>query len=399
MPVVTAKNVCHIIYDAGSSGTRLFIYEQTGTNLITHSGPKVGALADPLRGVTDSHITDIDSIVGRVISSLDLMRRDGERYNGEPEWLGFDWVNQCNIASAKIYATAGMRIAEQSNPEGSLAMWQALGLKLAAKVGPEVLVETKTISGFEEGLFAWLSLQDTGGTTDFGMVEMGGASSQVTFPCPDCSPTNDAVKKVRVNGKPIQIYSYSYLGLGQDEAPKSLTFPAIDPVPPNCAFGVGDGLKDWSVARCADEILLTVKGASSALKDPYNYSSSITQGAKGTDGIKEGQKIRGTTNTLPNSLKNISKWTLTGAFNYRKETDINECCFNKSSACYKPQSACFTPIYLDKYLQTLDIPLARTTTKEESWTRGAVQCEIENCLAEVATPPVCRWMASGCLQH
>lgn len=192
---------------------------------------------------------------------------------------------------------------------------------------------------------------------------------------------------MKLNGKSIQIYSYSFLGLGQDEAVKTLTFPAIDPVPPNCAFGVGDVQKDWSVARCADEILLTAKGASSALKDPYNYPS-------------HGEKItRGTTNTLPNSQKKIPKWTLTGAFNYRKETDINECCFNKSSACYKPQSACFTPIYVDKYVQTLNILPEQITKKKVSWTRGAVLCEIENCLADMATPPVCRWMASGCLSH
>lgn len=379
--------MCHIIYDAGSSGTRLFVYEQSGTKLIAHSGPKMEALADPLRGNNAKQMTDIDSTVDDVISTLDIMRSDGDLHNGKPEWVGFDWVEKCNMVSAKIYATAGMRIAEQSNPEGSLAMWQALKLKLAAKVGPEVLVETKTITGFEEGLYAWLGVRGTQFTTDFGIVEMGGASSQVTFACPDCSLANDAVKKVRLNGKPIQIYSYSFLGLGQDEAAKTLTFPAIDPVPPNCAFGVGDAQKDWNVARCADEILLTAKEASSALKDPYNYSS---HGDKTT---------RGTTNTLPNAQKNIPKWTLTGAFNYRKETDINECCFNESSACYKPQSACFTPIYVDKYVQTLDILPEQITKKKVSWTRGAVLCEIENCLADMATPPVCRWRASGCLSH
>ncbi|ABG41959.1 nucleoside phosphatase GDA1/CD39 [Paraglaciecola sp. T6c] len=390
MPMASPKNICHIIYDAGSSGTRLFVYEESGTNLIAHSGPKVRAIADPLRGINESQVTDIDSIVSDVISTLDLIKSDGDLHKGKPRWVGFDWVNQCNVVSARIYATAGMRIAEQSNPEGSLIMWQTLTQKLAEKFGSEVLIETKTVTGFEEGLFAWLSVQDTYIATDFGIVDMGGASSQVTFACPDCSLADDAVKKVRLNGKPIQIYSYSYLGLGQDEAPKSLTSPVIDPVPKNCAFGIGATQKEWSVADCADDILLTIDGTSSEIKDPYNYSWPRKKGTT---------RSKGATNTLPDPQKNIPKWTLTGAFNYKKETDINQCCFNKSHACYKAQTACFIPIYLDKYLQTLNISPAQTTTKDVSWTRGAVLCEIENCLADVATPPVCRWMASGCLRH
>ncbi len=389
-PMATPKNMCHIIYDAGSSGTRLFIYEQSGTRLIAHSGPKIEALATPLYVNNPSQMTDIDNTVNDVISTLDLIRRDGALDNGYPKWIGFDWVNQCNMVSAKIYATAGMRIAQQTNPEASLAMWRALKSTLAEKVGLKVLIETKTITGFEEGLYAWLSVRDTHSTSDFGIVEMGGVSSQVTFACPECSPANDAVKKVRLNGKSLQIYSYSYLGLGQDAAPKTLTFPVIYPVPKTCAYGIGGRQKDWRVADCADDILLTIQGNSSEIKDPYNYSLAEEKGRKGT---------KGTTNTLPTPQKNIPKWTLTGAFNYKKETDIKECCFNEGHGCYHTQTSCFVPIYLDKYLQTLNISPAQTTKNDVSWTRGAVLCEIENCLADMATPPVCRWMASGCLSH
>ena len=311
--MATPKNMCHIIYDAGSSGTRLFIYEQSGTRLIAHSGPKIEALATPLYVNNPSQMTSIDNTVNDVISTLDLIRRDGALDNGYPKWIGFDWVNQCNMVSAKIYATAGMRIAQQTNPEASLAMWRALKSTLAEKVGPKVLIETKTITGFEEGLYAWLSVRDTHSTSDFGIVEMGGVSSQVTFACPKCSPANDAVKKVRLNGKSLQIYSYSYLGLGQDAAPKTLTFPVIYPVPKTCAYGIGGRQKDWRVADCADDILLTIQGNSSEIKDPYNYSLAEQKGRKGT---------KGTTNTLPTPQKSIPKWTLTGAFNYKKKQTL-----------------------------------------------------------------------------
>ena len=40
---------CHIIYDAGSSRTRLYIYQQTEAGWLKHRGPKTDPLADPVR--------------------------------------------------------------------------------------------------------------------------------------------------------------------------------------------------------------------------------------------------------------------------------------------------------------------------------------------------------------
>ncbi|MFI5391458.1 MAG: nucleoside phosphatase, partial [Bacteriovoracales bacterium] len=48
-----AQADCRIIFDAGSSGTRLYIYEKgSGENAwIEHEGPKVEAIADPVREI------------------------------------------------------------------------------------------------------------------------------------------------------------------------------------------------------------------------------------------------------------------------------------------------------------------------------------------------------------
>src|SRR5262245_54410589 len=43
------RSTCYIVYDAGSSGTRLYIYAQDDAELREHEGPKVSALADPVR--------------------------------------------------------------------------------------------------------------------------------------------------------------------------------------------------------------------------------------------------------------------------------------------------------------------------------------------------------------
>ncbi len=45
-PIYTlAASQCYMIYDAGSSGTRLHVYEKKGTQWLSHEGPKTGPLS------------------------------------------------------------------------------------------------------------------------------------------------------------------------------------------------------------------------------------------------------------------------------------------------------------------------------------------------------------------
>jgi len=205
---------CQVLYDAGSSGTRLFIYEKSGDDWIEHEGPKVSALADPIRGTRRKTFDDVDAVVAEVVGALPDMLADGPLDDGEPEWAGFDWKNDCNITSASVFATAGMRIAEQMERSKSAQTWSKLKRELTKVLGRDVSVQARTLSGFEEGLYAWLALAKREGRTDFGIAEMGGASAQVVYPCEDCDNTSNAVRTVRVNGKEQQMYSYSFLGLG-----------------------------------------------------------------------------------------------------------------------------------------------------------------------------------------
>ena len=46
-----SKNNCQIVFDAGSSGTRLYVYEKKNNSWIEHEGPKGSALADPVREI------------------------------------------------------------------------------------------------------------------------------------------------------------------------------------------------------------------------------------------------------------------------------------------------------------------------------------------------------------
>ncbi len=359
---------CHIIYDAGSSGTRLYIYKQNGESWTEHEGPKVAALADPVREIRGKSKKDIKPVIDEVVDALDAIKQNGPKNDqGEPQWTAFNWETRCDLVSAKVYATAGMRLAEQHDPKTSRSLWGMLKQKLQKKVGDAVEVETRTLTGFEEGLFAWLSVRETKENNHFGVVEMGGASSQITFPFYGKTP-DDATRTVIIRSVPLQMYSYSFLGLGQDEAPKTLGFPQA------CAYGIGMVQQDWQPTECADKILISDP---EGIRDPYNFNGTS-------------QDI---SNQLPSCQKDTDKWVLTGAFNYVNETKNIASCCQKKGDCYNKETSCFRPIYFKKYLQALSIPSA-SEKMQTSWTQGAVICAAEDCLS-IAAEPSCRWLENG----
>lgn len=365
------KSACYIVYDAGSSGTRLYIYEkQPNSQWVEHEGPKVDALADPVREIRGKTLTDMDKTTTAVVDALEAIKQDGPLDDkGKPKWQAFDWSQQCQVHSAQVLATAGMRIAEQENRQASATLWQQLRDKLSAKVGAGVSVSARTLTGFEEGLFAWLTVKSIKQQDQFGIVEMGGASSQVTFPCPNCDTSNDAVKTIQLEGQPLTMYSYSFLGLGQDEAPKTLGFSRF------CQYGIGTLQSNWQTDSCANSIALV---DDAGIFDPYNYQ----------------ENQQGIHNRLPSSQSNIPTWYLTGAFNYAEEGEVEACCQNKNN-CYKAETACFRAVYLDKYLRVLNVPI-QSEKVDASWTKGAVVCEVNQCMQQ-SQQPVCRWADKGCL--
>lgn len=372
-PLAAGPTECQIVYDAGSSGTRLFIYEKTAVGWTEHAGPKTSALADPVRQIRGRTHADVDAVAQEVVAQLDVMRQAGPLDSkGKPAWKAMDWTARCRISQAMVLATAGMRVAEQENREQSRLLWQSVKAKLATRLGPFVQVTARTLTGFEEGLYAWLAVRDgRAGDTRFGIVEMGGASAQVAFPCPGCEPGDDAVRVLRLDGRALTFYSYSFLGLGQDEAPKVLG------VPPACAYGVKLALPGWARADCAGRIdLQAASGA--GLVDPYNHA---------------GPK-KGTSRSIPTGRADVSQWLLTGAFNYHDADAVDRCCGSRG-ACFNEATSCHRAVYLDKFLDTLNVPVA-SQRADASWTLGAVLCAQSGCLKE-APPPVCRWSAQGCL--
>lgn len=367
---LTTFSSCHIIFDAGSSGTRLYIYEKRGSEWLAHSGPTAPALADPVREIRGKTRADIEPITTEIVNTLDRIKQPGPAQQaGQPTWPGFDWETQCHVASAQVYATAGMRLAEQQHRLRSARLWQLLHHKLLERLGHRVPIETRTLSGYEEGLFSWLAVRRQKGRDNFGIVELGGASSQVTFPCQTCA-ASDHLKTVSLAEGDYKIYSHSFLGLGQDEAPRALGMPRA------CGYGIAATDPLWRPSDCANAIPLTNNHG--GIRDPYNYRNN-----------QQGYYLR-----VPVLQADIDEWFLTGAFLYFNVTDITTCCAGLS-VCYNRETSCFRPIYLYNYLAALMVP-PNAHKLDSSWTEGALICAVNDCLRHAAKP-VCDWSPQGCL--
>jgi hypothetical protein len=327
---------CHIIYDAGSSSTRLFVYQRTASGWQAQRGPVTDALADPVRGNRGKTMQDAGAVVDDIVMALEDLRHDGPAGSaGEPEWPGFDWKKQCRVESAAVYATAGMRMAEQLRPRASSQLWQMLDQKLSAAL--QVDVTARSLTGYEEGLFAWLAKRQAEPDGNFGLAEMGGASMQVTFPCRACQSS----RPVRVNGQTMPIYSRSLLGWGQDEAWKKYSHL------PACQVGSGNFDPGWTAADCAQGM--------------EGFRAAIT-------GIVDNIKPAG-------SLR----WYISDAFRYLQDADIDDYCRQGIESSFQPVSACFRAVYLNNILDALGLT-GIAEKSEVSWTLGAVVCTDTRCL-------------------
>ena len=327
---------CHIIYDAGSKRTRLYVYEQSALGWVKHAGPKTVALADPARGIRGKTMADAGTVVDVIVAAVEDIRFDGPlNKKGVPKWSAFDWQKECRVGAVSVYATAGMRLAEQLNPLATEQLWKMLNKRLSATVG--MPVTTETLKGFEEGLFAWLATRESQAYGSFGVAEMGGASVQITFPCPSCETS----RQVRVKGGIVPIYSHSFLGWGQDEAwSKFGSLPA-------CARGIGLKNPGWKIADCAV-------------------------------GMAEFSNVAADVRTLLSSVDELH-WYLSDAFRYMKNTDIDQFCRKGIDSGFETVSSCFRAVYLQEVLHELGVPENAETT-DVDWTLGAVVCTATQCL-------------------
>ncbi|WP_263080554.1 hypothetical protein [Endozoicomonas sp. Mp262] len=281
-----------------------------------------------------------------------------------------------------VYATAGMRMKEAEYPEASKTLWQSIRETLRHKVQstlPEHHIleklEARTITGYEEGAYAWLSvrLKDHTNNNDFGLLELGGASAQIVFPCQTCK---ESVSTILVEGQPVKLFSHSFLGLGQNLAVKSVLKHPLDEASP-CSYGAGKNDENWAKLSCSNDIRIV---SHQNIYDPYNYT-------------KTGQRGKYRHIPDPDPMSKNFQWFLAGAFSYMQKDDIDNFCRDDKSA-YMPETACFRAIYQHKLLQTLEI--ADAAVSDSSWTFGAAVCTDTHCM-DNSVKLQCKWLPGECL--
>ena len=250
-PIYTA------IFDAGSSGTRISLYEVTpGLKATIMPKGRTGFNYD------DNGINDFMSGQGSISTSglpnqqlpsgcsgtSNLGQRDVGPCVLQPllDYVTTQLPTGVSSGSVKIelFATAGMRTEDIKNggafTSAQIANFydnimkpyvrttQLTGGATYSNVG-----DFKTINGnSEEGVWSWINLNDvfyntfttqgSCGNAPIGNFEVGGSSMQVVFPVINSRTPSDSanIYNVNVNGCSINVYSKTYLGLGGDDARK-----------------------------------------------------------------------------------------------------------------------------------------------------------------------------------
>lgn len=243
-----ANRQYHAVIDAGSSGTRLSLYEVAFQNggyptvrwLTTHKGTDNGV--DKL--VATANPAEVNSKVIDVL--FNALRTD---YFGQTRWPA-----TAQRITVDLLATAGMRDAELKHGRAAVdTVYQAISGYIAAgsinQTSPANALITytpgriATIDGnSEEGLWTWINLNDyfcdvfqttpapkpecaVEASGRFGVIEVGGASMQVSFPVAGAADPAGNRYAVNIGGKAMTVYNKTFLGLGQDLARRSMASP------------------------------------------------------------------------------------------------------------------------------------------------------------------------------
>lgn len=189
---------CIAIVDAGSTGSRLnlYVYDEdqnhSPINLTKFWSKKI----KPGLATIESNKNTIDAYLTTLLADAP--------------------VKEMPIY---FYATAGMRLLsaqKQATYYQEIQQW-------FAQQDQWKLISAKTITGNQEALFDWLSVNynlgnlKADGEQSIGVMDMGGASVQIAFPIQQKQATDNSQVEVDLYGKHYVISVHSFLGLGQTE--------------------------------------------------------------------------------------------------------------------------------------------------------------------------------------
>jgi guanosine-diphosphatase len=229
VPLTLTKEYSFVaVFDAGSSGTRVHIYRPLNPGI---GFSAVGALPDFAPNPSSKKVKPgLSSFVGKedevstyLAPLLELISQSTK--NGPVQASGVSTLpsDSCLVIFG---ATAGLRSVPSAAPKLVEAARSAVTSSTPCTIG-----SFRVISGEEEGSYGWLTVQSLSkrlpGQSNaaagyWGVLEMGGASMQVTAPLQPPS-LNSAMTRFKVpfGSQSELLYAHSFLGYGLDSARRS----------------------------------------------------------------------------------------------------------------------------------------------------------------------------------
>ncbi|PIN17164.1 Nucleoside phosphatase [Handroanthus impetiginosus] len=197
-----------VVIDGGSTGTRIhvFKYEVRNGNLVLDLSEK-GLVSMRVNPGLSAYAEEPERAGAAVAELMEFAKRNVPR----EQW-----------AEAKVHlmATAGMRLLKNEDQERILNACR----RILRASGFSFRDDWATvISGSDEGLYAWVVANYALGTLGAepaqttGIIELGGASAQVTFVSNEPMPPEFS-RKIKFGNFTYNLYSHSLLHFGQNVA-------------------------------------------------------------------------------------------------------------------------------------------------------------------------------------
>lgn len=215
------------VIDAGSSGTRLFLYRVAPgrfarvEKLLEKEFPVMasGAKEDGINNfVRPDDPAGQATVVPEIIDPL----------LGHAARFLVDAAIEPRAVEVNLLATAGMRYAERLHGRPAVESLYGLIRDGIGRHGFAVGDVRTTCGSEEEGIWTWINLNDVlirafdEGREPVGIVEVGGSSLQLTFPTDEDPDAVPHVHRVELAGRCFAVSCRSFLGLGQDDARKEM---------------------------------------------------------------------------------------------------------------------------------------------------------------------------------
>lgn len=195
-----------IVVDAGSTGSRLHIFEYEKNK--KNDVPTIKDLyAEKNKQPLASFASEPQAALSSLVPLFDHAKEELEK-------------KQIDLKKVQvsILGTAGMRLLP---PETQRNIYDQLTAGFLQKYAFE-LKEAKTIDGKMEGVYGWLDINYLLNTFQsnsptFGSIDVGGASLQVVYAIPNKQESPETID-LQIGKKHFKVYSKSFLGLGLDQA-------------------------------------------------------------------------------------------------------------------------------------------------------------------------------------